>query len=106
MSRESFWCHASVDDLSLLNERALWDFEVARLDGGVLVVLGSNDFTYRHNVEITFRDVTFSDLPSRFSHAWFTFDEERGVAWIDSEGTVYTVRTSGVDVKWETVSYV
>ena len=100
--------------LSRINELALWDFEVDHLENGTLLILGSNDFTYYHHLEIEFCSVTFHDLPSRFSHAQFRLgkdSDDQATVWVRAESwdaageNDYEVRASGIAVRIGTVYY-
>jgi hypothetical protein len=83
-----------------LNALAIWDFSVSRAEGGVVLILGSNDFVYYHNVEIEFTGVTFCDLPETFSHAEFLL---RLSAEDDDSGprTIYVFAESLIDMRTE-----
>lgn len=72
------------DQLDRINALHLWDFELARNEGGVVLILGSNDFTYYHDLEAEFRGVAFCDLPARFAHAEFRLGAD-GVVWVWAE---------------------
>ena len=58
-----------LEQIARVNELALWDYTAARIDEHTLLVLGSHDFAYYHDLELEFRGVTFCDLPDQFSHA-------------------------------------
>jgi hypothetical protein len=99
-------------DLDRLNALGIWDFTVAKSDQGTLLILGSNDFTYSHRVEIEFSGVSFHDLPETFSHAEFllspsvadTEDGEPRNVYVFGESlidmrTEYRIRARGVAVR-------
>ena len=73
------------EQLQRINELGLWDFAASSSDEGHLLVLGSNDFAYYHDLELEFRGVRFHDLPPAFSHARFRLDATRSdpvIVWI------------------------
>lgn len=75
-----------AEQLRRVDEMHLWDFSVFR-SGDMVLILGSQDFTYGHRAEIEFRGVTYCDLPETFSHAEFTLGDcsEEIVVFIAAE---------------------
>jgi hypothetical protein len=57
-------------DLIALNGR-WWDYELYGSDGVRLVIVGSTDLTYHHDVAVTFHEVTYLEMPAAFSHPTF-----------------------------------
>lgn len=102
------------EELDKINELALWDFEVAPIEPGVLLILGSNDFVYYHYLEAVFRGMTYCDLPATFSHAQFRLGRERGdeisTVWIAAESmltssTEFQLRATELRVRIGKVYY-
>lgn len=89
------------DELDRLNALACWDFEIERAGDGTLLILGSNDFDYYHDVEIEFHGVTFCDLPQTFSHAEFLLSPSACVDDDTDPKTVYVYGTSMIDMRKE-----
>jgi len=76
-------------ELARINAMALWDFTAAALDNGDVLVMGSNNFTYYHDLELTFSGVFFSELPATFRHALFRLDRsvtDRVCVWANAVG--------------------
>ena len=106
------------DELDRLNAMEIWDFHVERAGDGTVLIFGSNDFVYYHNVEIEFRGVTSCDLPESFSHAEFLLspsartddDMEPKTVYVFGESmtdlrTEFTLRATSVEVRVGTVHY-
>jgi hypothetical protein len=102
------------EQLSRINELALWDFEIAQLDNGTLLILGSNDFVYYHYLEVEFRNVTFCDLPKQFSHAELRLgkdSDEQATVWVTAESWAevgrkeHEIRASSITVRIGKVYY-
>jgi hypothetical protein len=103
------------EKLREINELALWDYTATRTDDDTLLILGSNDLDYYHHLEIEFRGVVFTDLPSQFSHAQFRLGmgttEDDPTIWINAEswdtlGTKdFEVQAAKVEVRIGTVYY-
>jgi hypothetical protein len=92
-------------DLDRLNEVQYWDFQVARSENGTLLILGSNDFTYSHHVEIEFEGVTSHNLPDRFSHAEFLLGSHEETVHVESEGSWFQVHATSLSLRFGTVYY-
>lgn len=101
------------EELRRINDLHLWDFEVARREDGVLLILGSNDFTYYHYLEAEFTGVEFCDLPDTFSHAEFragaSYGEIRSI-WVFAESMVssateFEIQAAGLQVRIGRVPY-
>ena len=99
------------DALDRLNALEIWDFQVERARDGTLLILGSNDFVYYHNVEIEFSGVEFSNVRELFSHAEFLLspsadpDASVQTIYVLAEGAEYRIRAAAVDVRIGTVHY-
>jgi len=78
-----------------LNAREFWDFSVPSLEVDVLTIIGGNDLSYSHAVEIVFSEVTFISLPTYFSHALFRLASREEVSALrdrnEIEGTVFCI---------------
>jgi hypothetical protein len=98
------------EQLDQINALHLWDFEVAKNADGVVLILGSNDFTYYHYLEAEFRGVAFCDLPARFAHAEFRLGKD-GVVWVKAEPVLdaaereYEIQASELEVRIGKVFY-
>ena len=89
-------------ELDRLNALGIWDFTVAKSDQDTLLILGSNDFTYSHRVEIEFTGVSFHDLPETFSHAEFLLSPSVADADGDDEPrNIYVFGESLIDMRTE-----
>lgn len=107
--------HSFEEQLRRINEMQLWDFTVSRPDDRTLLILGSNDFDYYHHLEAEFHEVTFTDLPERFSHAEFRLgldSDEQATVWVTADSMLtwpgpgeYEIRASAVSVRVGTVYY-
>ena len=93
--------------LQRINEIQLWDYEIASLDRGTLLILGSNDFVYYHYLEAEFSGVSFCDLPPTFSHAEFHLlkvDGETATIHVFAESmetlrTEFEIRAASVEIR-------
>lgn len=101
------------EELERINDLHLWDFEVARNEGGSLLILGSNDFVYSHYLEAEFSGVAFCDLPKAFSHARFRLGANYGEVWsvwvvaesMETMATEFEIQAAAVEVRIGRVSY-
>lgn len=100
---------AFEESLTRINDLQLWDYEVSPLEGGTLLIFGSNDFTYSHYLEAEFMDVTFTDLPPRFSHARFRLGSDstdEATVWVTVESLPeYEIRASAMTLRVGRVYY-
>jgi hypothetical protein len=107
------------DDLDRVNDLHIWDFTAVRREDGTLLILGSNDFTCYHYLEMEFSGVTDCDLPEEFSHAEFRLGSsdvdddgvERWRVYVTAESMLvvrsddYEIRAAGLTVKLGHVFY-
>jgi hypothetical protein len=81
-----------------LNPRKLYDFSVHSLESGALTIVGSDDLTYSHSVEVIFSEMTFLSLPVWFSQALFRLASQDEVAALrgqtDIDGSTFCIVTN------------
>ena len=79
------------------------DFRIQSFDSVNLLLTGSFDFSYYHEVEVKFQEVSYISLPADFSHPHFRRADEAEIASIrkivalESEDIVFCIEaeTSG-----------
>ena len=59
----------SLDEVNALK---LWDYQIQHFDGSRLLVIGGNDLTYYHDVELVFTGVVHISCDTNFSHPQFS----------------------------------
>ncbi|WP_166821416.1 hypothetical protein [Thalassoroseus pseudoceratinae] len=60
-----------MSTLEDVNRLKLWDYRIQHFDGSRLLVIGDNDLTYHHEVELVFTDVYHINCDVDFHHPQF-----------------------------------
>lgn len=96
------------DEVNRLASGSLCDFRLYTYDGSRLVVVGSSDLCYYHNVEITFTDVASINCPAFFHDPIFREGRKRDgnrVFRITTPEGRWEITADDVSVEWVTVYY-
>lgn len=81
----------------IANETNTNDFRMESFDGATLVITGSFDFVYYHEVEVIFSEVSYISLPTDFHYPLFRLatEEERArvrtATALEPEDIVYCI---------------
>ena len=76
---------------------AIADFRIQSYDGINLMLIGSSDFSYYHQFELIFHEVSYISLPTDFSYPIFRkassteYIQIENIINIDREETVYCI---------------
>lgn len=73
--------------LAEMSELGMWEWQIHRFDGDVLMMAGGQNMVYGHHAEATFHRVTWISCPTRVMHPTFRLaaDHEFARAALEAE---------------------
>jgi hypothetical protein len=70
-----------------------WSWAIWRYDGATLTLISGNDLTYHHELELSFSDVEFIEVPAQFERAAFREPTGTGTLPCLIAADAYSLRT-------------
>jgi hypothetical protein len=87
----------SLEDVNKLVAAGCFEFSISSFDGQRLLIVGSRDLCYYHNVELVFDEVTYINCPVDFHDPQFAKGQERFFE-IQAEGENFSIAASAVSI--------